>query len=107
MSFRLARFKSIFAGNHLRIDIGFHLVQLGNFLAIGWRNALPIVKRTIPVSCHGFTNADPWIVVAEDSGIFLVARRVGRDFAILDHILRKRRVIQYNTVFAGQPFVDR
>ena len=74
---RLTVFGGILAGNHLRIDIGLHLVQLGHLLTVGRRNALPIVEGAVAVAHLGFADDDPRIVMTEDPRIFLVAGRIG------------------------------
>jgi hypothetical protein len=68
---------SVFAGDHLRIHVRFGAVQIAESFQIGRTDFPVILKGLIAASQNRFGDHDPGIVMTEDSGIFLVARRIG------------------------------
>src|SRR5271157_2494218 len=67
---------SIAPGDHLRINVRLATVDIADLFARRWINPRVIVVRGIPISDARFANDDPGVVVAKDTGVFLVARGV-------------------------------
>ena len=59
-------------------------------------------KSTVSSSDNSFGNGNPWIVMAEDSGIFFVSWRVGRNFTKVQVISGVSRLVKHNTIFGVQ-----
>ena len=68
--------RSVLAGYHLAVGIRFRTVDLGNVFQEGRAGLLVQFEGSVAMSHDGFREDDPWIVVAEDAGIFLVSRRI-------------------------------
>ena len=90
----------ILAGNHLCIDIRLGAVEVRIFFfAVCRRNLAVVLKCLIAVANKCFCTDNPCIVVAEDTGIFFITARIGGDFAVLDVVFGKRRLVQNQAVF--------
>ncbi|MNO32640.1 hypothetical protein D3C76_226370 [compost metagenome] len=95
----------IFTGDHLRVHIRFHTVNFADVFQVSRSDFLIDLKSSVAMTQHGFSNHDPWVVVAENTRIFLVARRVRRNFAQVQIVLGVRRLLQNDTVFRIQTFL--
>ena len=73
----------ILTGHHLAVNIGFGAVDLGNILDVGRACLAVHLKGPVAMPQNGFGTADPRIVVAEDTGVLLVSRRIAGNFARL------------------------
>ncbi len=76
-------------------------VDAGHCL-FGVRRADLAVYSNGPPWPYGFCDDDPWVVVAEDTCVLLVAGGIGGDFSILQYIAGEG-LEQYNTVLGVQP----
>ena len=65
------------------------------------------LKCAIASANDGFCDGNPGIIVAEDSGIFLVPGRVGADLSKLQVISGIGRLQEHDAVFGIQMFLDR
>jgi hypothetical protein len=63
--------------------------------------------RFVAVAGHRFGDNHPRIVVAENAGVLLIARRVRRDLAQLQVVARVRRLLQDDAVRRGQALAHR
>jgi len=61
-----------------------------------------IVVGGIPISDACFADDHPGVVVAEDAGVFLVARRVRRNLPVFKVVLRVGRLLQDDPVLGGE-----
>ena len=76
--------RRIAAGDHLRVDVGLAPVEPADLLARRRVDAEVVVEGPVTVADHGLGDDHPGIVVAEDARVFLVAGRIGGDFAELE-----------------------
>ncbi len=79
-------------------------MQFADVLEVSRANLFIVFPGLIATPDFSFANHDPWIVMTENSGIFLVARRIGGYFAILDIIFSKSRVVEHNSIVAVEVF---
>ena len=92
--------------HHLGINIRLCLVDLAELFNAG-RACLPVnFKRSVAASHDGLRNGYPGIVVAEDTGIFFVSRRIGRDLAEFYVISGISGLQESNTVFGIQDLLN-
>ncbi len=56
---------------------------------------------------HSFRNGDPWIVVTEDTCVFLVSRRVGGNLPKVQVISGISRLVKHNAVLGIQTLFHR
>ena len=82
-------------------------MKLALGLQIGGTDFSIVLPCTVTASENGLTDNHPGIIVGEDSGIFLVACGIGRDFAILHHIFSECGVVEDNAMLAVKIFLDR
>lgn len=92
-------FGGILACYHLAIDVRLDLVKL-LVLNPSRADLGVMLPGVVAATGHRLANDDPWIVVAKDAGILLVAGRVGTDFAHLYMIFGVGRVVEHHTMFA-------
>src|ERR1035441_5653278 len=78
---------SVAPGDHLSVNIGLAAVDVADLLASGRINPRVIVMGAVSITDARFADDDPWIVVAEDAGVFFVARRVRGNLAEFEVIL--------------------
>ena len=64
------------------------------------------IKGSVSVTQYGFGDGNPWVVVAEDSGILFISRRIRGDFTEIQMISAVRRLKDGDTVFGVQPFLN-
>ena len=102
----LAEVLRVLAGDHLGVDVGLHLVQVGNLLAIGGGDLLVQVEGAVAVAHDGLRSDDPGVVVAEDARVLLVSRRIGGHFTQLEVVLLVSGLQQHDAVLGLQPFLD-
>lgn len=86
------------SGYHLGIDIGFHPVQFRDFFPVGGSYFFPVCKGLIRPADPNLANHDPGIIVAENTAIFLVSRRIGRNLSQFQVIFLIGRVEYHYTV---------
>ena len=64
-------------------------------------------KSTVATANDGLCNRNPWIVVAEDTGIFLVSRRIRGNFTEVQVIFGVGRLQEHNAILCIKLFFDR
>ena len=79
--FGLAEVFGILSGYHLGVDVGLGPVDLTDVFDVGRAGLFVDFKGPVAVADDGLGDGDPGVVVAEDTGIFLVSGRIGGDFA--------------------------
>ena len=70
----------ITTGYHLGIYIRLCSVNLTDIFYISRTGLLIYFKGSVTTSDDSLSDGDPWIVVAEDTGIFLISGWIGGDF---------------------------
>src|SRR5574344_2316877 len=103
---RLARLRRVASGDHLRIDVGLDLVELRLLLGVARADLRVMVPRVGSAAGHRLGDDHPRVVVAEDARVFLVARRIRRDLAVFDDVLRERRLVEDDAVPACEATLD-
>src|ERR1017187_4320062 len=98
--------RGVAAGDHLRIDIRLAAVHVTDVLACRRVDAPVVVEGGVTVTGHRLCDHDPRIGLAEDSGILLVARWIGRDLPQLQPVSRERRLYQHHTMFGRETITD-
>ena len=68
---------SVFSGDHLRVDVRLGAVDLADVLNVSRADLAVQVKCAVSVADNGLSDGDPWVVVAEDTSILFVSRRIG------------------------------
>ena len=69
----------VFTCDHLGVYIWFGAMDLADILDVSRAGSRVYLPCAVSTSDYRLSDRDPWIVVAEDTGIFLVAARVGGD----------------------------
>ena len=77
-------------------------MDLGDILDIGGAGLAVHRKGTVAVSERCFGAADPRVVVAEDTGVLLVSRRIAGDLAQIQLVAGVGGLQQHHTVFGVQ-----
>ena len=95
---------SVFACNHLRVDVGLKTVDIRDFFAERGGDLFVVLPGVLRPSHHGFRDGYPRVVVAEDSSVFLVAGRVAGNLTQLDPVLGVSRVEQDGAVGGVEAF---
>ena len=98
---------SVCAGNHLCINVRLGAVDVTDIFQISGTGFTIYLKCAIASANDGFCDGNPGIIVAEDSGIFLVPGRVGADLSKLQVISGIGRLQEHDAVFGIQMFLDR
>ena len=98
---------SVCAGNHLCVNVRLCAVDVTDIFQISGTGFTIYLKCAAASADDGFCDGNPGIIVAEDSGIFLVPGRVGADLAKLQVISGISRLQEHDTVFGIQTFFDR
>ncbi len=96
----------IAAGYHLRVDIGLGAVNLADLLNVCRADLAVNLECSVAAADNGLSNGNPGVVVAEDTSILLVSRRIGRDFAEVQMIGLIRRLLENNTVLGIEALLD-
>ena len=96
--FRLAEGRGITACHHLAVDIWLGVVDLADVLNVCRTGLFVDLKRAVAVADYSFGTADPRVVVAEDTGVLLVARGIAGNLAQLKVILGVSGLQQHNAV---------
>ena len=60
------------------------------------------IKGAVSVADNGLCDGDPWVVVAEDTGILFVSRRIGGNFTKIQVIFGVSRLQKNDTVLGFQ-----
>ena len=68
------------SGYHLGVDIRLGSVDLADVFDVSRAGLTVDFKSTVATANDGLCNGNPWIVVAEDTGIFFVSRRIRGNF---------------------------
>ena len=79
--FRFAVGGRVFARDHLRENVGLAAMQIADAFAGGGIDAGVIIEGAVAIAGHRFSDDDPGVVVTENTGVFLVAGRVGGNLA--------------------------
>ena len=82
-------------------------MYLTEFLHIGRAGLLVDLKSTVAPADHGLGNGNPWVVMTENTRIFLISRWIRSDLAQFQMISGVGRLEQDDTVFGVQSFLDR
>ena len=98
----LAKSGGVAAGHHLAVNIRLGAVHLADGFQIGRAGLFIDCKGAVPMPQHRFGTADPGVVVAEDTGVFFVARRVACDLAKFQVIPRVGGLQQHDAVLCIQ-----
>ena len=101
----LAEGGGIAACHHLAVNVGFGAVDLADVLDIGRAGLFVDSKGPVTVAQHGLSTADPGVVVAEDTGILLVARGIAGDLAQIEPVGGVGGLEQYHAVRGVQPLL--
>ena len=101
----LAEGGGIAARHHLAVNVGFGAVDLADVLDIGRAGLFVDSKGPVTVAQHGLSTADPWVVVAEDTGVLLVARGIAGDLAQIEPVGGVGGLEQYHAVRGVQPLL--
>ena len=94
----LTEVSSVFSGDHLRVDVRLGAVDLADVLNVSRADLAVQVKCAVSVADNGLSDGDPWVVVAEDTSILFVSRRIGGNLTKIQVILgvsRCRRTTPY------------
>lgn len=65
------------------------------------------IKGAVSVADNGLCDGDPWVVVAEDTGILFVSRRIGGNLTKIQVILGVSRLQKNNAILGFQNIFDR
>lgn len=98
---------SVFSGDHLRVDVRLGAVDLADVLNISRADLAVQVKCAVSVADNGLSDGDPWVVVAEDTSILFVSRRIGGNLTKIQVILGVSRLQKNNAVLGFQNVLDR
>ena len=101
----LAEGGGIAACHHLAVNVGFGAVDLADVLDIGRAGLFVDSKGPVTVAQHGLSTADPGVVVAEDTGVLLVARGIAGDLAQIEPVGGVGGLEQYHAVRGVQPLL--
>ena len=96
--------RSIPAGHHLTVDIRLGPADLTLIFQISRTGLFEDLESPAAMTENRLGTADPWIIMAEDSGIFLISRRVRRDLPKFYMIGCISRSLQDNAVSGIQAF---
>ena len=76
-------------------------------LNIGRAGLFVNLKSSVSTSDHSLCDGNPWVIVAEDTCIFFISRRVGGNFSKIQIILGISRLQDHNTIFRIKTLFDR
>ncbi len=93
------------ACHHLAVNVGFGAVDLRDVLDVGGAGLAVDRKGAVAVAQRCLSAADPRVVVAEDTGVLLVSRRIAGDLAQIQLIAGVGRLMQHDTVLGVQPLL--
>ena len=82
-------------------------MDLADVLNVSRADLAVQIKCAVSVADNGFSDGDPWVVVAEDTGILFVSRRIGGNLTKIQVILGVSRLQKNNAVFGFQNVLDR
>ena len=95
----------VLACHHLAVNVGFGAVDLRDVLDVGGAGLAVDRKGAVAVTQRCLGAADPRVVVAEDTGVLLVSRRIAGDLAQIQLIAGVGGLQQHHTVFGVQPLL--
>lgn len=98
---------SVFSGDHLRVDVRLGAVDLADVLNVSRADLAVQIKCAVSVADNGFSDGDPWVVVAEDTSILFVSRRIGGNLTKIQVISGVSRLQKNNAVLGFQNVLDR
>ena len=90
--FRLSKTGGILACDHLAVYIGFCPVDVADVLGEGGTGPPVDLERPVSVAQFCLGADDPGVVVAENTGVFLVSGRIGADLAQIQVVFRIGRL---------------
>ena len=82
-------------------------MDLADVLNVSRADLAVQIKCAVSVADNGFSDGDPWVVVAEDTSILFVSRRVGGNLTKIQVILGVSRLQKNNAVLGFQNVLDR
>ena len=88
--------------DHLGVDVGLAAVHLADGLPRRRVDAEVVVVCLVAVSNYGFGDHDPRVGMTENARVLFVARRVRRDFAQVQVILRIGGLLEDDTMWRRQ-----
>ena len=100
--FGFAEGGGVLTGYHLAVNVGLGAVDLGDVLDIGGAGLAVHRKGAVAVTERCLGAADPRVVVAEDTGVLLVSRRIAGDLAQIQLIAGVGGLQQHHAVFGVQ-----
>ena len=74
-------------------------MDFADIFDVGRAGLLVNLKSSVAASDDGFCDRNPWIIVTEDTCVFLVTAGICGDFAVLDVVVCECRVVKNKTVF--------
>ena len=104
--FALSEGRRIPSRNHLAVDIGLHAPDVHHILKIEGTGLAEDFKGTVSVSEDGLGTGDPGIVVAENTRVLLVSRRIGSDLSQFRMVDGIGRLMQHDAVPGIQVLFD-
>ena len=77
-------------------------MDLADVLNVSRADLAVQVKCAVSVADNGLSDGDPWVVVAEDTSILFVSRRIGGNLTKIQVILGVSRLQKNNAVLGFQ-----
>ena len=105
--FLLSKSWCISSRDHLRIYIWFCPVNITDFLNIRWTYFTINLKCPVSSSKHSLRNGNPRIVVAENSCIFFISRRIRSNFPKFQMVSCISRLKDHYSILCFQQFIHR
>ena len=82
-------------------------MDLADVLNVSRADLAVQIKCAVSVADNGLSDGDPWVVVAEDTSILFVSRRIGGNLTKIQVILGVSRLQKNNAIFGFQNIFDR
>ena len=79
-------------------------MDLADVLNVSRADLAVQVKCAVSVADNGLSDGDPWVVVAEDTSILFVSRRIGGNLTKIQVILGVSRLQKNNAVLGSRMF---
>jgi len=96
----------IAASYHLRVDIRLGAVNFADLLDISRADLAVNLESSVAAADNSLSDGDPGVVVAEDTSVLFVSRRIGGDFAEIQMIGLIRRLLENDTVLGIETLLD-
>ena len=96
----------ILAADHLAVNIRLGLMDIAGLLGKGRCDFGVVLECEVALSCVSSCTDDPCIVVREDTGVLLVAARVGGNLTVLDVVLGVCGIVEHKAELRVESLVD-